>query len=151
MVISCLRKTNVKDYSPEIIDRVATNFTPEKIIALIESRSVFVVKQNNLIIGTVSLDNNNIRSLFVLPEKQNCGVGVYLIQHIETIAKEQGLDCLTVPSSVTAEGFYKKLGYISLRDEYYDMERTIIMEKRISELSDKKIIRLLKSQDKKDP
>lgn len=36
-----------------------------------------------------------------------------------------------------------------LRDEYYDKERTIIMEKSITELSDKKTIRLLKLQDKK--
>ena len=71
LIISCIRETNAKDYSPDIIDRVVTNFTPEKVTALIESRDVFIATQNNLIIGTVSLDQNNIRSLFVLPEKQN--------------------------------------------------------------------------------
>lgn len=131
LIISCLRETNAKDYSPDIIDRVVTNFTPEKVTALIESRDVFIATQNNLIIGTVNLEQSNIRSLFVLPEKQNCGVGAHLMQHVETIAKEQGCNLLTVPSSVTAEGFYKKLGYKTLRDEYYGTERTIIMKKRI--------------------
>ncbi|NDH69258.1 MAG: GNAT family N-acetyltransferase, partial [Gammaproteobacteria bacterium] len=63
--------------------------------------------------------------------KQHCGLGFALMQYIENIAKEHGIDCLSVPSSVTAEGFYKKLGYMTLRDEYYGTERTIIMEKRI--------------------
>ena len=131
LIISSLRQTNAQDYSPDIIDRVVNNFTPEKVTELIKSRQVFIASQHNHIIGTVSLDITNIRSLFVHPEKQHCGFGFALIQYIENIAKEQGIDCLSVSSSVTAEGFYKKLGYMVLRDEYYGTERTIIMEKRI--------------------
>ena len=131
LIISSLRQTNTQDYSPDIIDRVVNNFTPEKVTELIKSRQVFIASQHNHIIGTVSLDSTNIRSLFVHPEKQHCGFGFALMQYIENIAKEHGIDCLSVPSSVTAEGFYKKLGYMTLRDEYYGTERTIIMEKRI--------------------
>jgi hypothetical protein len=39
---------------------------------------------------------------------------------------------LAVPSSVTAERFYSKLGFTAVRDSYYGEERTIIMERRLA-------------------
>jgi hypothetical protein len=36
---------------------------------------------------------------------------------------------LTVPSSVTAEAFYARLGFKAVRDSYHGDERTIIMER----------------------
>lgn len=57
LIISSLRQTNTQDYSPDIIDRVVNNFTPEKVTELIKSRQVFIASQHNHIIGTVSLDS----------------------------------------------------------------------------------------------
>jgi len=36
-----------------------------------------------------------------------------------------------VPSSITAAGFYRKLGFVFVRDEFHGDERTIIMKKDI--------------------
>jgi hypothetical protein len=33
-----------------------------------------------------------------------------------------------VPFSITAEGFYARLGFQKVRDEFYGAERTIIMQ-----------------------
>ena len=42
---------------------------------------------------------------------------------------------LTVPSSVTAEPFYAKLGFRPVRDSYHGEERTIIMERPLLHFS----------------
>jgi hypothetical protein len=42
---------------------------------------------------------------------------------------------LTVPSSVTAEPFYARLGFKAVRDSYFGDERTIIMERALNDPS----------------
>jgi hypothetical protein len=39
---------------------------------------------------------------------------------------------LSVQSSITAEGFYKKLGYVAVGEKVSGTERTIMMEKRLA-------------------
>jgi putative acetyltransferase len=51
---------------------------------------------------------------------------------VERIARQKGIECLVVPSSITAEPFYSKLGFKSVRDSYYGDERTIIMERSLT-------------------
>lgn len=51
---------------------------------------------------------------------------------IESAAATHGVSQLCVPSSITAEGFYRSLGYSAIRDEYHGEERTIIMEKSLT-------------------
>jgi histone acetyltransferase (RNA polymerase elongator complex component) len=131
VIIQAVRETNAKDYESSIIEEVASSFTPDRIVRLIKERQVFVAIEHDTIIGTASLENKTIRSVFVLPNKQHQGVGISLMKHIERIAYVHHITILTVPSSVTAEGFYQKLGYSALRDEYYGKERTIIMEKKL--------------------
>ena len=140
LIIHSVRQTNSRDYSPYIIDKVISNFTPDHLIILINTREVFVAVQKNRIIGTASFDNGVVRSVFILPENQGFGVGASLVHHIEEIAKSHNVARLRVPSSITAEGFYQKLGYISLRDEYYGEERTIIMEKHFLNSSNLNIL-----------
>jgi hypothetical protein len=41
----------------------------------------------------------------------------------------------SVPSSVTAESFYAKLGFNAVRDSYHGEERTIVMERRVPGVS----------------
>lgn len=53
------------------------------------------------------------------------------MKEIENIAREIGLGSLTVPSSITAEAFYARLGFVAVRDSYYGEERTIIMERQL--------------------
>jgi len=118
-------------YSAAVIDEVTSNFTPSRIIEKMKIRQVFVATQQKEIIGTASLENNMVRSVFVLPDRQRNNIGLMLMNCLEKIAKKQNIHLLTVSSSIAAENFYLKLGYKSLRNEYYGEERTIIMEKYI--------------------
>lgn len=131
LVIAALRKSNSQDYPPEIIAQVERSFAPEAITAQLAKRTVFVAFLGEKIAGTASLDGNVVRSVFVDPAHQKCGIGRQLMDVIHATAARSGLETVRVPSSITAESFYAALGYQKIRDEFHGAERTIIMEKRI--------------------
>lgn len=128
IIVSALRASNAGDYSPEIIARLEKNFDPQAIEALLEKRRVYVAFMSGHIVGTASLEASSVRTVFVAPEMQGCGVGRRLLQEIENTARIAGLPVLTVQSSVTAEPFYSKLGFTLVGDHYYGDERTILMQ-----------------------
>jgi len=131
LIIKTLQESNTKDYSTKTIQEVIENFSPTKIASRMVQRQIFIAIELNQIIGTASLEDNMIRSVFVLPNKQMKKVGLTLMSYLENIAKEQNIHHLTVSSSITAEAFYLKLGYLVIGEKFYGEERTIIMEKHI--------------------
>ncbi|WP_082828568.1 GNAT family N-acetyltransferase [Tistrella mobilis] len=132
IILQALRQTNAADYPPEVIAAVAANFSPAAVVARMETRQVLVAVAQAGVVGTASLDGGTVRSVFVHPGCHGRGIGAALMASIEQLALADGLSRLVVPSSVTAEGFYAKLGFMTLRDEYHGTERTIVMEKRLS-------------------
>ncbi|RON69676.1 GNAT family N-acetyltransferase [Pseudomonas fluorescens] len=133
VVIAALHESNAQDYSQEIINQVAQSFSPAAILHLLSHRRVFVATIDQHIIATASLDRDVVRSVFVAPCHQGAGIGKRLMATLESIAIEDGMQSLRVPSSITAEGFYASLGFEKVRDEFHGAERTIIMEKRLSQ------------------
>ncbi|GGC94177.1 GNAT family N-acetyltransferase [Chelatococcus reniformis] len=129
VIIDALRTTNAKDYSEAIIRRVEQSFSPAAVLDLMERRIVFVAVMGEAIIGTASLDGSVVRTMFIEPEYQGRGVGRNLMARVEHLAIENGVAVLAVPSSVTAEPFYAKLGFRAVRDSYHGEERTIVMER----------------------
>ncbi|QND49727.1 GNAT family N-acetyltransferase [Rhizobium lusitanum] len=131
VILSALRETNAKDYSQDIIARVAQSFSPVAVLKLLGSRTVLVAMKGEDVAGTASLDDAVVRTVFVSPAVQGQGVGTLLMAEIERIARIGGVMLLTVPSSVTAQAFYAKLGFEAVRDSYHEDERTIIMERSL--------------------
>jgi N-acetylglutamate synthase-like GNAT family acetyltransferase len=129
IIRSALRETNAKDYSRDIIERIAKNFDPAAVLELIRKRTVFVAVLGQRIVGTASLNRSVVQTVFVAPEVQARGIGKQLMARVESAAREAGISVLKVPSSVTAEPFYSKLGFTDVRDSHYGEERTIIMER----------------------
>lgn len=129
VVLSALRQSNAQDYSAEIIAQVARNFSPEAILQRLAQRQVYVAIREGQVVATASLDQDVVRSVFVEPSQQGLGIGKQLMEHLQSIALDQGCTRLRVPSSITAQGFYAALGYEAVRDEFHGAERTIIMEK----------------------
>ena len=131
VIIAALRETNAKDYSPMVIAQVETSFSPIAVKALMERRKVFVALLDQELVGTASLDGTVVRSVFVAPAHQSKGIGRQLMAAVEKAAIDAGITLLSVPSSVTAESFYSRLGFKSVRDSYHGEERTIIMERSL--------------------
>jgi len=130
-ILSALRESNVQDYSAEIIEQVAQSFSPSAILHLLSERQVLVATAGSHIVATASLDNDIVRSVFVDPRYQGKGVGRHLMERIQSLAINAGLNRLRVPSSITAEGFYASLGFEKVRDEFHGAERTVIMAKTL--------------------
>jgi N-acetylglutamate synthase-like GNAT family acetyltransferase len=131
VIIQSLRQSNAMDYSPDIIAQVEKSFSTESVRALLSQRQVFVATIDSHIVATASLDRDVVRSVFVDPAHQGHGLGRQLMATIETLATEAKIEVLRVPSSLTAEAFYSKLGFRKVRDEFHGAERTIIMELRL--------------------
>jgi len=132
VILRALRETNTKDYSQDIIERLAKSFGPADVLKLIGKRKVFVAVIGGRIVGTASLDGKVVRTVFVAPDVQGRGVGRLLMAEVARAAREMGVEELAVPSSVTAEHFYSKLGFKAVRDSYHGEERTIIMERSLA-------------------
>jgi N-acetylglutamate synthase-like GNAT family acetyltransferase len=132
VILSALRETNAKDYSPEIIARLEQSFHPAGVLDLMHKRMVFVAVTGERIVGTASLDGKVVRTVFVSPDAQGQGVGRRLMAEIEKAAQGAGVTTLAVPSSVTAEKFYAKIGFKVVREAYHGDERMIIMERHLA-------------------
>lgn len=131
LILAALQVSNAQDYPPEVIAKVRQNFTAAHILALLSQRQVYVATLKGRVVGTASLDGQVVRSVFVEPGLQGSGIGRKLMSILEAVAAHEGVKTLKVPSSITAEGFYRALGYSVERDEYCGDERTIIMVKQL--------------------
>ena len=115
-----------------MITQIEKNFSTEVILSLLTQRQVFVATIDRRVVATASLDRDVVRSVFVDPQHQGNGIGGQLMAMIRTVAIDKEIEVLHVPSSITAEGFYFKLGFRKVRDEFHGAERTIVMEQAIS-------------------
>ncbi|MBB4864396.1 putative N-acetyltransferase YhbS [Pseudomonas nitritireducens] len=134
VIVAAVRESNSQDYPASVIDSVVAHFTPERVIELLQQRLVFVALLSDQIVGTGALDGSTVRSLFVAPQQQRKGIGQALMGQIEKAALERGVEALLVPSSLTAERFYARLGYRLLREQVHGEERTLIMTKPLAHL-----------------
>ncbi|QRY76920.1 GNAT family N-acetyltransferase [Pseudomonas sp. PDNC002] len=132
VIVAAVRESNGQDYPASVIESVVVHFTPERVIELVKQRLVFVALLSGRIVGTCALDGNAVRSLFIAPQQQRKGIGQLLMARIEEAALQRGLDTLMVPSSLTAQAFYARLGYRAVREQHYGEERTIIMSKPLT-------------------
>ena len=108
-------KSNSKDYSKTAVRNLIDEYTPERLIKDSEKMDIFVASEKFKLLGTISLIDNRISIMFVLPKVQGKKIGSKLIKHVETFAKKEGKATLKVRSSLTAYGFYQKLGYQKTR------------------------------------
>lgn len=127
VIVQALRLSNARDYSTEVIERVAAHFDAEGVRGLMASRQVYVALDDQRVVATASLAGDVVRSVFVLPERQGHGVGKALMAHVEGVARAAGVQRLRVPASLTAVPFYTALGYAVIREVVDADERTFVM------------------------
>jgi putative acetyltransferase len=114
---AAVRGLAAKDYPPSVIDDWAPlPITDENVRHFLENPDKemrLVAELNGAIvgIGALVLASNELRACYVSPDAVRQGVGSALVARIERIAREDGLTSLHVDSSVTAEPFYRALGY----------------------------------------
>ena len=118
LIIKTLRITNIKDYSPEYIEKDVAQFTPEKVIERASWTHFYVFCDGERIVGCGAIGpywgsktESSLFNIFVLPEYQGKGVGRKIIETLE--ADEYALQAkrIEIPASITACAFYQKMGY----------------------------------------
>lgn len=114
---AAVRGIAIKDYPPEVIenwagppvtDAMLERFylNPEKGIRLVAEIEGEIVGMGELI-----ATKNELRACYVSPSAIRKGVGSAIIREIERLARKDGVTFLQMDSSLTAEPFYKALGY----------------------------------------
>lgn len=92
---------------------------------------------NGEMIATVFLteDDSNtarVKSVAILEEHRVKGLGTYLMNFIEDIARERGYTKVHLMGRVSVEGFYHKLGYKTLSEPFdYHTIPHVNMEKQL--------------------
>ena len=66
------------------------------------------------------------------PGSQQAGIGARLVGHLEDHALKVGVTELKLSSSLTARGFYERLGYRIVQPEEHDGVSTFLMAKTLA-------------------
>lgn len=135
IVQRCLREVNSRDYPAAVIDKMCAHFTAERFVELAESRSIYVADDGQ-IVGTVSRDGNKVFTMFIDPDAHSQGIGRSLMEHIETLAASDGFDYMETGASITAHGFYLRLGYTDVRTSETDFGFNYILRKPLPPVED---------------
>ena len=135
IALRALLETNARDYPASVIDRLVLTL-PVRVASNLDTWHSFVAIVDGRVVGTASLSDDTVKSVFVHPDYQRVGVATKLMDAVESAALAQSAQTLSVQSSITAQPFYAKRGFKIVREEFYDEERTIVMSKAISSASD---------------
>ena len=109
LIMDTLRKINSKDYDSKVIEALVPRNSPRMIIEKSKQRIILVAEINNAIVGTVGLDDNQIRSLFVRYDMLKRGIGKKLIREVEEISGSKNMKRVFAHSSITAKKFQPNL------------------------------------------
>lgn len=110
LVSETIKTVYTKYYPAGAVEFFLAHHKPEKIASDIEAGKVYVMAADGVIVGTVTIDGNDIARLFVKPSEQGKGHGGRLLDFAENMifgySKTVRLD-----SSLPAKPIYIKRGY----------------------------------------
>ncbi len=116
IIIKDIVQTNINKVYPKYYPSGAVDFflkhhSDENIKKSIEDDEVYLLSENNTIIGTGTINENEIDRLFILPEFQGKGFGTKALDYFEhEIFKKY--DNVTLSASFPAFEIYQKRGYV---------------------------------------
>ncbi len=137
MIAKTLRISNVKDYTPEMMEECVRSLSSENLIERAGWLHFYVVENDNRIIGCGGIgpywgkaDESSLFTIFVDPDCQGKGIGRAIINTLEQDEFYLRAKRVEIPSSITAVNFYKKFGYDHKpRFEEPDEEKIYRLEK----------------------
>jgi GNAT superfamily N-acetyltransferase len=111
LIRNTLLVSNARDYPLETIRALMSTFSSDAVRALAQRREMFVCLDQNRLCGVVGLEEGEVFTFFVPPDRQGHGVGRAMLSFIEARSARRGFRRLRVAASLTAVGFYERLGY----------------------------------------
>jgi len=123
---------NAKNLSKEAMEEISKMNTLDRLLKKIKERDMFCFCNGAGILGVISLEGNEIGSVFVRYDLVRNGLGRKMMAFIENYAKRQKVHEVRLNSSEYARDFYLKVGYTEKnRMEYPSGVINFLMEKRI--------------------
>ena len=118
LVIKTLRISNVKDYTPELMEEVVKSQQPQNVLERAGWMHFYVAEEGGELIGCGAIgpywgktDESSLFTIFVLPEWQGKGVGRRIIETLEQDEFFLRAKRIEIPASITAVDFYRRMGY----------------------------------------
>ena len=105
-----ISKIYPKYYAKGVVDFFLKHHEQDNILEDIENRRVWLLKENGYFVGTVTIKENAVNRLFVLPEFQSRGYGSQLMDFAEEEIAEK-YSKIHIDSSLAAKEMYLKRGY----------------------------------------
>ena len=116
--VSCIKTLNIKDYTDEQIEIMATFCDAQLYLEEIQTGGSIFVAEAKSIVGFASLSESrgHIDDLFVAPDYTRQGIGTLLLKTLERVAFTQQRSQLSVTASLTARPFYLSRGFKYVKD-----------------------------------
>ncbi|MCB2359702.1 GNAT family N-acetyltransferase [Clostridium estertheticum] len=118
MICRNFLEVNIMDYSKEEMKQLSEVYNADKVIMVAGYAHMYVFCLDKKIIGCGAIssfwgkeDESILSTIFVLPELHGKGVGRTIIETLESDEYFLRAKMIEIPASITARGFYKKLGY----------------------------------------
>ena len=116
LVETTIKTIYPKYYNKKIVEFFLKLHNKENISTDIKNNRVYILIDNNKVIGTASLLENHISRVFILPEYQNQGYGSKIMDFLETKIR-LNYDYSVLESSIPSKEFYKNRNYEKLDEE----------------------------------
>ncbi len=97
-------------YAKGVVNFFLTHHRRENVLSDIENGIVWLSEENECIVGTVTIKENVVNRLFILPEYQSRGYGSQLMDFAEAKIAEK-FSHIHIDSSLAAKEMYLKRGY----------------------------------------
>jgi len=118
MIAHTLRTINIKDYTEQFIEDTVAQLTPPILIERRENSHMYVICDDEKIIGCGAVagfwgseTESILLTIFIHPDYQGKGIGRKLIETLEKDEYFLRAERVEIPASITAVGFYQKMGY----------------------------------------
>ena len=103
---------NIRDYAPEQLEAWAPDEPNRETWAKLDTQHCFIVEYQKMIVGFASLSQEGLVDfLFVHRDFQGRGIGSTLLKQLERLARKKGMTQLKTEASITARGFFEKIGF----------------------------------------
>ncbi len=115
IIVDCFKKMELGPYSKTFIKSQIDGNSANNLIKTSETTKYYVAIKNYEIIGIGGYDKEKVRTMFVKISCQKKKVGEIILKKILKGAKRDGIKRLSVFSTISAEKFYRKYGFIKTK------------------------------------
>jgi GNAT superfamily N-acetyltransferase len=111
LITLTIKKSYPKIYPTEVVNYFLEYHSKSEILCRAKSGKLFIVKIDQLIIGTGFLDGEELGGVYVHPDFQRLGYGIKIVEHLLAIARENKIKKVHLDSTPIAKPMYEKLGF----------------------------------------